>query len=476
MSTIANNAINMNATEDISTIPTPLSTKNLPPKYVRFMTYVFWLTNQMKNADLLSQEAYDEVVKAQKMFASVDVQFQHFELFDSEYKATEKAMKKEIRQAMKPKKEKKVVEKDPNAPEKKRGRKKKEKVNTDNCTEEERYIANIVAIATGDAPPLAPSMGDAPPCPPVMGNKAEESVEVKAEESVEVEADESAEVKAEESVEVEVEETAEEIIEAPIVETMVRDPIYRRPPTPILYEENDDDESEVSKLSNESNADKSSIKESKKAAKEAEKKAAKEAKDAEKKATKEAKEAEKLAAKEAKEAEKLAAKEAKEAEKLAAKEAKDAEKKAAKEAKEADKLAAKEAKEAEKLAAKEAKEAEKLAAKEAKDAEKKAAKEAKETAKETKNTIIIADSLASHSQDQTYSQYDLQPDNFIDHLPEPELEDNHDNTDNTHDTDDEEEEELEVTPITINGVHYLIDNHDNLYCPTTHSLIRGCTP
>ena len=49
MSTIANNDINMIATEDITTIPTPLSTKNLPPKYVRFMTYVFWLTNQMKN-------------------------------------------------------------------------------------------------------------------------------------------------------------------------------------------------------------------------------------------------------------------------------------------------------------------------------------------------------------------------------------------------------------------------------------------
>jgi len=442
MSTIENNAINMIATEDITTIPTPLSTKNLPPKYVRFMTYVFWLTNQMKNADLLSQEAYDEVVKAQKMFASVEVQFAHFELFDSEYKATEKAMKKEIRQAMKPKKEKKVVEKDPNAPEKKRGRKKKEKVNTDNCTEEERYIANIVAIATGDAPPLAPSMGEHPPCPPVMGNtaeeiievKADESAEVKAEESVEVKADESAEVKADESAEVKADESAEEIIEAPIVEAMVRDPIYRRPPTPILYEENDDDESEVSKLSNESNADKSSIKESKKA-------------------TKEAKEAEKLAAKEAKEAEKKAAKEAKEAEKLAAKEAKEAEK-----------LAAKEAKEAEKKAAKEA-------AKLAKEAEKKAAKEAK-------NSKIIADKLASDSQDQTYSLNDLQPENFIDQQPEQQLLEvntDHDN-DNDNDDDNDDEEELEVTPITIDGVNYLIDNQDNLYCPLTHSLIRGCTP
>ena len=385
MSTIENNAINMIATEDITTIPTPLSTKNLPPKYVRFMTYVFWLTNQMKNADLLSQEAYDEVVKAQKMFASVEVQFAHFELFDSEYKATEKAMKKEIRQAMKPKKEKKVVEKDPNAPEKKRGRKKKEKVNTDNCTEEERYIANIVAIATGDAPPLAPSMGEHPPCPPVMGNTAEEIIEVKADESAEVKADES----------------AEEIIEAPIVEAMVRDPIYRRPPTPILYEENDDDESEVSKLSNESNADKSSIKESKKA-------------------TKEAKEAEKLAAKEAKEAEKKAAKEA---------------------------------------------------AKLAKEAEKKAAKEAK-------NSKIIADKLASDSQDQTYSLNDLQPENFIDQQPEQQLLEvntDHDN-DNDNDDDNDDEEELEVTPITIDGVNYLIDNQDNLYCPLTHSLIRGCTP
>ena len=289
MSTIANNDINMIATEDITTIPTPLSTKNLPPKYVRFMTYVFWLTNQMKNADLLSQEAYDEVVKAQKMFASVDVQFQHFELFDSEYKATEKAMKKEIRQAMKPKKEKKVVEKDPNAPEKKRGRKKKEKVNTDNSTEEERYIANIVAIATGERPP----------CPPVMGNSAEEIIEVKVEET----AEESVEVKVQETAE----ESVEEKIEAPIVETMVRDPpIYCRPPTPILYE--DDDESEVSKSSNESNAEKSSIKESKKLEKLAAKEAAKLAKEAEKKAAKEAKEAEKKAAKQAKKAEKNTAK------------------------------------------------------------------------------------------------------------------------------------------------------------------------
>ena len=57
---------------------------------------------------------------------------------------------------------------------------------------------------------------------------------------------------------------------------MVRDPICR-PPTPILYE--DDDESEVSKSSNKSNADKKALK---RAAKEADKLAAKEAKEAEK--------------------------------------------------------------------------------------------------------------------------------------------------------------------------------------------------
>ena len=155
MSTIANNAINMIATEDISTIPTPLSTKNLPPKYVRFMTYVFWLTNQMKNADLLSQEAYDESLRLKRCLGRLTFNLLILSCLtlSTKYKDTEKAMKKEIRQAMKPKKGKKVAEKDPNAPEKKRGRKKKEKVNTDNSTEEERYIANIVAIATRDILP-----------------------------------------------------------------------------------------------------------------------------------------------------------------------------------------------------------------------------------------------------------------------------------------------------------------------------------
>ena len=47
---MSTNAINMIATE-VETIPTPVSMKNLPPKYVRFMTYVFWLTNQMRNDD-----------------------------------------------------------------------------------------------------------------------------------------------------------------------------------------------------------------------------------------------------------------------------------------------------------------------------------------------------------------------------------------------------------------------------------------
>ena len=120
--------------------------KNLPAKYMRYMSYTYWLTTQLRNSDVISTESFNEIMKAQKLHASADVQLSHFQSFDEEAKGVTKAMKKDVRQALKPKKEKKVKTIDPNEPEKKRGRKKKEKVNTE--TEEDKFIAQIVAAAT----------------------------------------------------------------------------------------------------------------------------------------------------------------------------------------------------------------------------------------------------------------------------------------------------------------------------------------
>ena len=357
---IANNNSNMG----------PEVKKNLPAKYMRYMSYTYWLATQLRNADSISADVFNELMKGQKLHATVDVQINHFASFDDDEKTVTKAMKKEVRQAAKPKKEKKTKEKDPNEPEKKRGRKKKEKVNAE--TDEEKLIASIVASARG-------------------------------------------------SQEQDVEETK------PV--TRSKRVVIKEP----TEQHEEDSVSEVSKSSSEASTDS--------------KKAAKEAKKAEKLAAKEAEKAEKLAAKEA---EKLAAKEAKilakDAQKLAAKEAKAAEKLAAKEAKAAEKLATKEAKAAEKLATKEAKAAEKLATKAAKAAEKLAAKASNDA-----NHII------------------LQPESFV--QDESHIIDVHEQLDEHHDDDDDEEEEIETTPYTLNGINYLIDNQDNLYCPNSFQLL-----
>ena len=121
--------------------------KNLPAKYMRYMSYTYWLATQLRNADAISADVFNELMKGQKLHATVDVQINHFASFDDDEKTVTKAMKKEVRQAAKPKKEKKTKEKDPNEPEKKRGRKKKVKINAE--TDEEKLIASIVASARG---------------------------------------------------------------------------------------------------------------------------------------------------------------------------------------------------------------------------------------------------------------------------------------------------------------------------------------
>ena len=120
----------------------PQVKKNLPAtaKYMRYMSYTYWLATQLRNADAISADVFNELMKGQKLHASVDVQINHFASFDDDEKTVTKAMKKEVRQAAKPKKEKKTKEKDPNEPEKKRGRKKKEKVNAE--TDEEKLNRN----------------------------------------------------------------------------------------------------------------------------------------------------------------------------------------------------------------------------------------------------------------------------------------------------------------------------------------------
>ena len=44
--------------------------KNLPAKYMRYMSYTYWLTTQLRNADVISAESFNEIMKAQKLWES----------------------------------------------------------------------------------------------------------------------------------------------------------------------------------------------------------------------------------------------------------------------------------------------------------------------------------------------------------------------------------------------------------------------
>ena len=66
------------------------------------------LTIQLRNADAISADVFNELMKGQKLHASVDVQINHFASFDDDEKTVTKAMKKEVRQAAEPKNQKGV--------------------------------------------------------------------------------------------------------------------------------------------------------------------------------------------------------------------------------------------------------------------------------------------------------------------------------------------------------------------------------
>ena len=65
---IANNNSNMG----------PEVKKNLPAKYMRYMSYTYWLATQLRNADAISADVFNELMKGQKLHATVDVQINHF--------------------------------------------------------------------------------------------------------------------------------------------------------------------------------------------------------------------------------------------------------------------------------------------------------------------------------------------------------------------------------------------------------------
>jgi hypothetical protein len=122
----------------------------LQSKYNKFKVFGHWMigriAEKLNNLDEEKKNAlnlYEFMMDEHCLYSSVEDQRAYYEMFLEENpKFSLKDINKEVRKHNKPLKQKKVI--DPDAPKKKRGRKKK--VFENNVSEEEQYIANIVAL------------------------------------------------------------------------------------------------------------------------------------------------------------------------------------------------------------------------------------------------------------------------------------------------------------------------------------------
>ena len=122
----------------------------LQSKYNKFKVFGHWMigriAEKLNNLDEEKKNAlnlYEFMMDEHCLYSSVEDQRAYYEMFLEENpKFSLKDINKEVRKHNKPLKQKKLI--DPDAPKKKRGRKKK--VFENNVSEEEQYIANIVAL------------------------------------------------------------------------------------------------------------------------------------------------------------------------------------------------------------------------------------------------------------------------------------------------------------------------------------------
>ena len=122
----------------------------LQSKYNKFKVFGHWIigriAEKLNNLDQEKKNAlnlYEFMMDEHCLYSSVEDQRAYYEMFLEENpKFSLKDINKEVRKHNKPLKQKKLI--DPDAPKKKRGRKKK--VFENNVSEEEQYIANIVAL------------------------------------------------------------------------------------------------------------------------------------------------------------------------------------------------------------------------------------------------------------------------------------------------------------------------------------------
>lgn len=121
---------------------TKSSTKTLPAKYEKFLLFGYWFYHQAKDADT------DNMTKALHLFETPERQIEYVDHFLADYKLIKRDWKTKMREKDKEKKQKEKAAIKAAAPPKekmKRGRKKKEIIDT--RTPEEKLIDEIVRKA-----------------------------------------------------------------------------------------------------------------------------------------------------------------------------------------------------------------------------------------------------------------------------------------------------------------------------------------
>lgn len=122
----------------------------LPAKYNQLMVFGYWLFNQMKVENDISSDMYQKYLNKFHIFDGVDAQKEYFDAFFEDFKIVNKHVKTDIRNKEKERRqiEKKNAKKNAEGAQvekKKRGRKKKEVIDT--RTPEEILIDEIIAKA-----------------------------------------------------------------------------------------------------------------------------------------------------------------------------------------------------------------------------------------------------------------------------------------------------------------------------------------
>jgi len=167
----------------------------LPPKYMRYKVFSYWLINQLKEKEIINEESTKQVHDLVGLFSDVESQTEFYKQFESEFfKETKKTMTKEISIHNKPPKKtssKKTKADNENKPKVSRKKKTQEvEVIVSNVSEQDDLYNQLIAPQVSSPSKEINLSNDSevlplPPLPPVKEDKPKKSTKKSKASSVE---------------------------------------------------------------------------------------------------------------------------------------------------------------------------------------------------------------------------------------------------------------------------------------------------